>query len=88
MLDLEKKELSRRGIVHLKIKVRTGANRTCLKEIMADGSLKIEVAAVPEKGRANLELVKYLHKVLKVDKNKIPIISGKNNKNKLIKIKG
>ena len=88
MFDLEKKELFQGGLVHLKVKVHTGANKTYLKDIMMDGSLKIDVAAIPEKGRANVALLKYLQKEFKVDKNKITIISGKNNKNKLIKIKG
>jgi len=53
---------------------------------MADGTLKIRIAAPPEKGKANTELIKFLSKHFDLPKNQITIISGKTEPLKLIKI--
>jgi len=53
---------------------------------MADGTLKIAVAAVPEKGRANRALVEFLAEEYSVHKNDIKIISGASDRIKLVKI--
>lgn len=70
----------------LKVKVKPKANKNKIVGTMADGTLKIDIAAPPEKGKANLELVKFLAKEWKTDKKNIKMISGKTDKNKLIKI--
>lgn len=44
----------------LRIKVIPRARRTELVGMMDDGALKVRVAAVPEDGKANTELCKYL----------------------------
>jgi len=48
---------------------------------------KIRLKAAPEKGRANLELIRFLSKELHIPKDQISIISGKTERLKLIKIK-
>lgn len=47
---------------------------------------KIRLKAVPEKGKANEELIKFLSKELALPKDKIEIISGKTERIKLIRI--
>lgn len=49
--------------------------------------LKINVVSVPEKGRANKELIAYLAKSLKLAKNEFEIISGELDRYKKILIK-
>lgn len=49
-------------------------------------ALKIAIAAPPVEGKANKKCIAYLAKYFDVAKSKIEIISGKNSKNKLIKI--
>ena len=48
--------------------------------------LKIYLTAVPVDGKANTELIKLLSKELDISKNKISIIKGEKNKEKIIEI--
>ncbi len=59
-----REKLQAEGKLRLKIKAVPGAVRTELREIMADGALKVAVAAAPEAGRANQALVRYIAKSL------------------------
>ena len=51
-----------------------------------DGALRIRVAAPPVEGAANLELVKFLAKKFKVPQAAVTLISGRNSKNKIVRI--
>ena len=86
MLDSYKKTLAQKGEIYLRVKVRPNSAKTCLKEIMADETLKIDLAAAPVKGKANIELIKFLAKEFEVNKNNIKIISGAGDRVKLVKI--
>jgi len=72
--------------VYLRIKARPGAAKSEVKEILEDETIKVAIAAVPEKGKANQELIKFLAKTFATDKNNVKILSGKSDKIKLIKI--
>ncbi len=48
-------------------------------------TIKIRIKAVPEKGKANEELIKFLSKELSISKDQITIISGKSTQLKLIR---
>jgi UPF0235 protein RHECIAT_CH0004196 len=56
----------------------------------ADGAeyLKISVVSIPEKGKANKELLSFLAKRLKTAKSNFEIISGASERCKRILIKG
>ena len=75
---------------YLRIKVIPNSNTNEIKEIMTDDSgeetIKIKVKAVPEKGKANTELIKFLSNKLEIKKANISILSGKTDRIKLIKI--
>jgi uncharacterized protein len=81
-----KKELEENGQAYVRIKVIPGAPRTEIKDTMADGTIKIAVAAAPEKGKANAALIKFLAEEFGVPKNNIEIISGASDRMKLVKI--
>lgn len=49
-------------------------------------TIKIRIKAVPEKGKANEELIRFLSKRLDIPKQNISIISGKTEQLKLVKI--
>ena len=55
-------------------------------EKMDDGTYKVWVTVVPEKGKANQEVVKLLAKYFQVSKSQITILSGKTAKVKLVEI--
>lgn len=63
----------------------SGSTRVCG---LLDGMLKVKVAAPPEKGKANQNLIKYLAKELGLKKNVVNIISGKTSPVKQIRIRG
>jgi uncharacterized protein len=72
------------GEVYLRIKVKPGASENEIVDVLEDDTIKINISAIPEKGKANKELIGFLKKKFKVDN--IKIISGKAEKIKLIKI--
>ena len=71
---------------YFRVKVIPKSSKTELVETMADGTLKIRVAAIPERGKANIELIKFLSLHFMTLKKNIRIISGKSDPIKLIKI--
>ena len=79
-------QLANKGEAYLAVKVIPGSSKTEFRELLADGTYKIAVAAAPEKGKANLELIKFLAKELGVLKNRLVIINGAGERLKLIKI--
>jgi uncharacterized protein len=71
---------------YLRIKVIPHSSKTEIKGEMADGTLKIAVAAPPEKGKANAALIEFLAGKFGVSKSAVVIISGAGARLKLIKI--
>ncbi len=86
VIDEFKEKLKEKKEIYLRIKAAPGAQKSEIKEIMADNTIKIDVAALPVKGRANQELIKFLAKEFEVNKNNVKIINGAQSKLKLIKI--
>ncbi|NTW22664.1 DUF167 domain-containing protein [Candidatus Falkowbacteria bacterium] len=83
------KEFKEKGEVYLRLKVRPGAQATEAKGILAGeegDTIKVDVAAAPEQGKANLELVRYLADWFSVAKDQVKIVSGAGDKVKLVKI--
>lgn len=76
---------------YLRVKVIPRSHKTELVDIMEDDTgektIKIRLKAVPEKGKANAELIKFISKELAIRKDQISIISGKQDQLKLIKVK-
>ncbi len=86
MWEKIKDQLDDKGEAYLAVKVLPGSAKTELIEVMLGDVYKIAVSGVPEKGKANTELIKFLAKELKILRNRFVIISGSREKNKLIKI--
>ncbi|MBA4320618.1 MAG: hypothetical protein C0412_19665 [Flavobacterium sp.] len=82
-----KKILLNKGEVYLRVKVRPNAVKTCVKEVMADETIKIDLSAMPVKNKANKELIKFLAQQFDTDVNNVRIISGATDRMKLVKIK-
>jgi hypothetical protein len=86
MLEKVKENLANNKEIYFRIKVTPGAAKTEIREEMVDGTIKIALAASPEKGAANKELLKYLAEKLEIRKYQIKIISGITERLKLIKV--
>lgn len=76
-------ELSTAGRLVLRVKVLPRAPQTVLVGRLADGTLKIKVAAVPENGRANRALQAWLTAQLG---GQIEILAGAGEPLKLLRI--
>ncbi len=55
---------------------------------LINGVLRIRISAPPVKGKANLELIGFLSRLLGTSKDSISIIKGHTNRNKLVVING
>ena len=70
----------------LSVRIRPNAESSELTGHLADGSLKINLAAPAVDNKANQALLKLLAQEFSVSIKDITIISGKTNRFKLIKI--
>jgi hypothetical protein len=86
MLEKFKNKLLQKGDLYLRIKVRPGVSKSEAVSLMDDDTIKINIAAAPEKGKANAELINFLSKEFGVGKSQVKIISGQAEKLKLLKI--
>lgn len=86
MLSRFKQDLKNKNEVYLRIKARPNAAKTEAKEVLADDTAKINIAAPPVRGKANQELINFLAREFEISKNNVTIISGAKEKLKLIKI--
>ena len=71
--------------ITFKAKIVPGSSKTCIAGIL-NGMLKVKIAAPPEKGRANQQLIKFLSKFLEVKDNSIKITSGNTSPIKTIQV--
>lgn len=70
------------GVV-VKVKVLPNSSKNHLIEYKND-ELKVKIKAVPEKGKANAELIHFLSKELKIPKSSIKILKGESSANKIL----
>lgn len=71
----------------LRVKVIPHSQRSEIVGEMADGTLKVRIAAAPERGRANEELIGLLAAKYGVDQDAVRIVSGHSAGLKLVRIK-
>ncbi len=72
----------------LSVKVVPEASRTEDAGLMSDGTRKIRVAAVPENGKANDELRRFLATQYGVPLAQVEIVAGATSTRKQVKIHG
>jgi len=86
MLKKYIEDLANNKEIFLEIRVSPGREETGFLGVMADGTMKVAVAAAPEKGEANQELIKFLAGALGVRRYQVEIKSGSSGRRKLVKI--
>lgn len=69
----------------LKLHVVPGARKTAVAGLHGD-RLKIKVAAPPEKGRANDELLEFLARSLKLPRQAVQLTSGASSRAKVVAV--
>jgi uncharacterized protein len=70
-----------------RVKVIPKSSKTEIVGELADGTLKVKVAAVPERGKANDELCSFLARELGVQKSDVEVISGQTSPMKLVRVR-
>ncbi len=68
LLETYKKELKETGKVIFKIKVIAKAPKTMFRDVMQDNTIKLAVAQVAEKGKANEEICSFGKRVCRNEK--------------------
>jgi len=68
------------------VKVIPKSSRTELAGTLPDGTWKIKVAAIPEKGKANKELCDFLAGHFGVPRSRVTILSGATSHLKRVRI--
>jgi uncharacterized protein (TIGR00251 family) len=74
-------------VTRLQVRVIPGASRTEITGF-TDGVLRVKVAAPPDRGKANRELIDYLSGILDIKKSSLHLLKGHISRNKVIAIDG
>ena len=87
MIDEIKKRLLKGETVRFKVKIVPCSAKNAVAGMLGEDTLKIKVAAAPEKGKANEELTDFLAEIFSVRAAQIKIISGHTSPRKIIEIR-
>jgi uncharacterized protein len=74
-------------LTKMAVKVQPNAGRNEVTGL-TNGVWKIKIAAPPDKGKANKELVDFLSDLLDIKKNQITILRGQASHDKVLAIEG
>ena len=74
-------------ITRLSLKVQPNAGRNRVVGF-SNNVWKLKIAAPPDKGKANKEIIEYLSEILGLRKDAITILKGETSHNKIIGING
>ena len=77
------------GEIYLRVRVRPGALTTAISGVIKaedEETVKVDIAAPAEKGKANQELIYFLAKTFSTTRGLVKIISGAGERVKLVKI--
>jgi len=73
-------------VTKLALRVTPGADRTRVTGRLADGRLQVRVAAPPERGEANEELVQFLARALGLPRAAVRVARGRTSRDKLMEV--
>ncbi len=71
---------------YFKVKITPKQAKNEFFAVLEDGTLKVRIKAVPEKWKANKEVISYFSDELNINKKNIEIISGTTDSVKIIRI--
>lgn len=70
----------------VRVKVIPKSSRTEIAGTMSDGTIRIKVAAVPEKGKANEALCDFLARHYGVPRSEVEVVTGQTSPIKLVRV--
>ena len=71
--------------LHVRVTPRASHNEVCG---FTDNVLHVKVAALPDRGKANKELIDYLSVILDIKKSSLHLLKGHTSRNKVIAVDG
>lgn len=74
-------------VTRLRLRVSPGAARSAVVGRHGEG-WKVRVAAAPERGRANDELVELLSETLALPRSSVRVVSGSASRDKIVELTG
>jgi len=86
MHELLELRIGRGPAATLRVKVIAKSAKSEIVGELADGTLKIRIAAAPERGKANAELCTFLAREIGISAAKVEVISGHTSPLKLVRI--
>ena len=86
ILDDCRKRLLTEDSIMLTLRVRPNAKQTRITATMDDGSIKMDLAAAADGGKANEALVRFLAETLGVPVSCVALLRGHTDRRKIIRI--
>ena len=86
MHELLQQRIGQRMSATLRIKVVAKSPKTEIAGELSDGTLKVKVAAAPERGKANAELCSFLAREIGIPSSHVEVISGHTSPLKLVRV--
>ena len=86
MHELLQQRIGQRTSATLRIKVVPKSPKTEIAGELSDGTLKVKVAAAPERGKANAELCSFLARQIGIPSSQVEVISGHTSPLKLVRV--
>lgn len=86
MIEELQRQLQREGHIECSVRVRTHASTSRITGMLSDGSVKVDLAAAPEDGKANVALVRLFAEIFRVSADHVQILSGASARRKLVRI--
>ena len=87
MHELLAARLAAKGDTVLRVKVIPKSAKTEITGELADGTLKVKVAAAPERGKANDALCVYLAREIGVRQSNVEVVSGRTSSMKSVRVR-
>lgn len=85
-LDVLRTRLREQGSVIFDVKAIPRSSKSEVIGLTTDGAVKVKLAAVPDKGKANEELRALLAESFQVSKGNVELISGETSQRKRVKV--
>ncbi len=87
MIDALKQRLKAEGSVTFRVKARPQAQTNRFRGPLGEDTFKVDIAATPEGGQANAELVRFLADEFEVNRDQVEIVVGDTSRLKVICIR-
>lgn len=86
MIDSLKQRLKTDGSVTFRVKARAQAPVNRFRGPLGVDTYKVDIAATPEGGQANAELVRFLAEEFEVHRDQVEIVAGETARLKVVRI--